>query len=496
MPKETVKETLLLVEDSHANVVVYSGYLAEKYNVKIAYDGEQALSLFSKQEYALVLLDIQLPDISGLEVLQSIRKKDTDIPVIIMTAHGSVDVALNAIRMGANDFLSKPFDKARLLVTINNILKERELKKIVNRYEESCDRHGLKKMIGSSLAMQNVYNIIESSATSKATVFITGESGTGKELCAEAIHQCSERSQHAFIALNCAAIPNDLLESEIFGHLKGAFTGASSARQGAASLADGGTLFLDEIGEMPIALQSKLLRFIQTGCFQPVGSSKEIRVDIRIICATNRDPLEEISHGRFREDLYYRLNVIPIEMPPLRKRNKDVVEIALATLTQINEEESKSFSEIDPSVKSLFLSYPWPGNVRQLCNVIRNIVVLNQSNRITLDMLPAPLDKFEEQAGDNNIDTDEQLVDVIEPRTEDSESQIEPMDDEFVQELTIDFESKERNAKGEIRPLWLAEKEIIEHAIELCEGNIPKAAAFLEISASTIYRKKQAWLDK
>jgi two-component system repressor protein LuxO len=490
------KETLLLVEDSQANVVVYSGYLAEKYNIKIAYDGEQALSLFSEKKYAVVLLDVQLPDMSGLDVLQSIREQDSDTPVIIMTAHGSVDVALDAMRFGANDFLSKPFDKARLLVTINNILKERELKQIVNEYEKSCDRHSLKKMIGSSLAMQNVYNIIESSATSRATVFITGESGTGKELCAEAIHQCSERAKQAFVALNCAAIPHDLLESEIFGHLKGAFTGASAARQGAASRADGGTLFFDEIGEMPLALQSKLLRFIQTGCFQPVGSSKEIQVDIRIICATNREPLEEVRNGRFREDLYYRLNVIPIEMPPLRKRNKDVMEVAIEMLTQISKEEKKSFSSFEPMVERLFLTYPWPGNVRQLSNVIRNIVVLNIGEQITLDMLPAPLDNFVEQATVSSTDGDALKTDHIEKMVVTSPAELFEVRDE--QDCTPENDSlaSEIVSQESIQPLWQAEKKVIEQAILACNGNIPKAAAFLEISASTIYRKKQAWEEK
>jgi DNA-binding NtrC family response regulator len=312
------------------------------------------------------------------------------------------------------------------------------------------------------MPMQAVYRIIESAAPSKATVFITGESGTGKEVCAEAIHQCSPRSEQPFIALNCAAIPHDLMESEIFGHVKGSFTGAQGDRKGAASLADGGTLFLDEICEMDLDLQSKLLRFIQTGTLQRVGSGKLETVDVRFVCATNRDPLVEVKAGRFREDLYYRLHVIPLSLPPLRERGEDILLLARNLLQNYAREENKRFKDFDAEAVRVLLDYPWPGNVRELQNVVRNIVVLNDRELVSPDILPPPL------SGRRGMTA------AMAPVSSASGS-AEPL------------------LNTPIRPLWLVEKETIEQAIASCDGNIPKAAALLEISPSTIYRKKQSW---
>jgi len=301
-------------------------------------------------------------------------------------------------------------------------------------------------------------------APSKATVFITGESGTGKEVCAEAIHAQGTRAEHPFIALNCAAIPHDLMESEIFGHIKGAFTGASAERKGAASLANGGTLFLDEIGEMDLDLQTKLLRFIQTGSFQKVGGSNLEKVDVRFICATNRDPLEDIAAGRFREDLYYRLHVVPLHLPPLRERGDDIIEIAQHFLITYAQEEGKGFTTFTPEVEVILRRYNWPGNVRQLQNVIRNIVVLHDEKSVTLAHLPAPLN------------------------TSLNKLEISHLAQPLQQTETID------NLKHTpIKPLASVERDVIERAIKICDGNIPKAAALLEVSPSTIYRKKQGW---
>jgi two-component system, repressor protein LuxO len=478
--------SILLVEDSSSTAVVYQSYLEPQYSVTIAPAGLIALDFFSKNTYLAVILDVQLPDISGMDVLKNIRQNNADIPVIIITAHGSVDTALEAMRLGATDFLSKPFDKARLEVTLQNSLKGQKLSHIVNQYERSCHRDKLHNMIGSSLAMQSVYNIIENASQSKATVFITGESGTGKELCAEAIHMTSQRSNQEFVALNCAAIPRDLIESEIFGHVKGAFTGASSNRIGAASRANKGTLFLDEIGELPMELQSKLLRFIQTGRFQPVGSNKEEAVDLRFVCATNRDPLEEVKQGRFREDLYYRLHVIPIHMPPLRDRNQDCMQIAAAMLNEFARDEGKSFNDFDEVVTKIFLSYQWPGNVRELGNVVRNIVVLNDGQSVSLDMLPSPINQHQVSLAPVAIVPDILKQSHSTPSIEAHQSAAAPASSPAPQVMHA----------RQIEPLWLTEKTIIENAITLCKGNIPKAAAFLEISASTIYRKKQQWEAK
>jgi len=310
-----------------------------------------------------------------------------------------------------------------------------------------------------------VYRIIDAASPSKATVFITGESGTGKEVCAEAIHASGPRAAKAFVAINCGAIPNDLMESEIFGHTKGAFTGASSDRKGAASMADNGTLFLDEIGEMDYDLQTKLLRFIQTGTFQKVGSSKTESVDIRFICATNKDPLAEVAAGKFREDLYYRLHVIPVHLPPLRDRDQDILELANHFLKKFSAEEKKDFQNFSPEVEVILASYQWPGNVRQLQNVIRNIVVLHNHQEVTKEQLPPPIDTA--------------LSDIeVASRTQEIKRLAKPGEDRH--SVTI-------------KPLADIERETIERAIELCDGNVPQAAALLEVSPSTIYRKKQGW---
>ena len=312
--------------------------------------------------------------------------------------------------------------------------------------------------------MQAIYRIIDAAASSKATVFITGESGTGKEVCAEAIHAQGERARKPFIALNCGAIPHDLMESEIFGHVKGAFSGAISERKGAASQADGGTLFLDEIGEMNIDLQTKLLRFVQTSSFQKVGGNKLEKVDVRFICATNRDPQEAVNAGEFREDLYYRLHVIPVHLPPLRDRDDDILEIAQHFLQNYAKEENKDFDGFSPEVEAILRRHPWPGNVRQLQNIIRNITVLHNDKRVSLEHLPAPLNQ---SADSSEI-----------PR---------------LTKLELQKEVPRELQAQSLMSLASIEREAIERAIAACDGNIPKAASLLDVSPSTIYRKKSGW---
>jgi two-component system repressor protein LuxO len=407
----------------------------------------------------LLLLDLKLPDMDGMEILKHVSTNDLPCEVIVVTAHGSVDIAVDAMHNGAFDFLVKPFDSKRLLVTVENAIAHQELQRQVQAYRDNFDRTHYEGFIGESLPMQSVYRIIDSAASSQATVFVTGESGTGKEVCAAAIHQRSQRASRPFIALNCGAIPKDLMESEIFGHVKGAFTGANSARDGAALQADGGTLFLDEVCEMNLDLQTKLLRFIQSGTIQPVGGSETKHVDVRFVCATNRDPWEEVEQGRFREDLYYRLHVIPIQLPPLRDRETDVKLLIDAFLAQYVEEEGKSFQTFDKSALSIMMSYDWPGNVRQLQNIVRNIVVLNQGEVVLSDMIPNPVASVRKVPVFNR--NDNSTVDT--PRDTD------------------------------VRPLWEVEKDAIEHAILMCDGNIPKAAALLDVSASTLYRKREKW---
>ncbi len=457
---------VLLVEDSPSLAQVYAGYLrGEPVVLKHVETGREAIEAIGEGLPKAVLLDLQLPDMNGMAVLKHVREHGMPSAVIIITAHGSVDVVVEAMHYGASDFLEKPFTADRLVTTLRNTLERQRLAAIVATFEES-ERGVYEGFVGSSLKMQAIYRMIDSAAPSNASVFITGESGTGKELCAEAIHKRSPRRDQAFVAINCAAIPKELIESEIFGHVKGAFTGASSERQGAASRADGGTLFLDEIAEMDVDLQAKLLRFIQSGTFQKLGGNRTERVDVRFLCATNRDPAQEVARGRLREDLYYRLHVIPIELPALRERDDDVVEIAARFLGEFSREENKSFARFSPEFEDLLRSHSWPGNVRELQNVIRNVVVLHQGEEVTADMAPAAL---RAAAGAPSA-----------ARTAPSQASPPPQDGPAAQR---------------IRPLRLIEKEAIEDAVKVCGGNVPKAAALLEVSPSTIYRKRQTWQE-
>lgn len=459
------KPGVLLVEDSAPLAAIYQEYLKEEM-IELTHveTGAAAKSEISANPPQIVLLDLKLPDMDGQEVLKWIRQEGFPTAIIIITAHGSIDIAVEVMRIGADDFLEKPIDAYRLKTTIKNQLERNRLQNIVDDFQGTFEREQYHGFIGSSLPMQAVYRIIDAAAPSKATVFITGESGTGKEVCAEAIHRQGSRANNPFVALNCGAIPHDLMESEIFGHVKGAFTGAATERTGAAQQADGGTLFLDEICEMNPEQQTKLLRFIQTGSFQKVGGSKAEHVDVRFICATNRNPLAEVSAGRFREDLYYRLHVVPLCLPPLRERGDDIIAIAMHFLRTYANEEDKGFTTFAPEVEVILRRYTWPGNVRQLQNVIRNIVVLHNDQMVTLAHLPPPL---------NTSLNEEEISQLIRPYQQ--------------------KEDRERNLNSPIIPLVNVEREAIEQAIEICGGNIPKAAALLEVSPSTIYRKKQAW---
>lgn len=461
---------VLIVEDAAPIATQYRYYLKYlKSQITIAATGKEAMAYLQDYQPDLVLLDLQLPDIPGQDLLQQIKANNESAIVIVSTGHGSVDVAVDLMRQGADDFLEKPISADRLRTTIGNHLERQSLKSELNNIKSSCNRENFHGFIGKSMAMQTVYRIIECAATSNASIFITGESGTGKEVCAEAIHEHSNRHDGPFIALNCAAIPKDLMESEIFGHIKGAFTGASTDRKGAALMADGGTLFLDEVCEMDIELQKKLLRFLQTGRFHRVGSSHEQQVDVRILCATNRNPLQEVSEGRFREDLYYRLHVVPVQLPPLRDRGDDIVTIAKDLLEKYAAEDGKAFRRFSAEVEKILKNYPWPGNVRELQNVIRNIVVLNQGETVLPEHLPAPL-------GNNDWA----------PVTTSTFAQNSDQSSHASQSIEV-------TEPGQIRPLAEVEKTVIEQAINLCEGNIQKAASLLEVSPSTIYRKKQSW---
>ncbi|TOB70185.1 sigma-54-dependent transcriptional regulator [Vibrio parahaemolyticus] len=504
-----MRPRVLLVEDSTSLAILYKQYVKdEPYDIFHVETGREAIQFIERSKPQLIILDLKLPDMSGEDVLDWINQNDIPTSVIIATAHGSVDLAVNLIQKGAEDFLEKPINADRLKTSVALHLKRAKLEDLVENIQSTFDRHNYHGFIGSSLPMQAVYKTIDAVAPTSASVFIVGESGTGKEVCAEAVHRQSDRRDKPFIAINCGAIPRDLMESEIFGHVKGAFTGATTDRKGAATLAHGGTLFLDELCEMELEMQKKLLRFLQTGTYTPLGGTKEMKVDVRIICATNRDPLTEVEEGRFREDLYYRVHVVPIDMPPLRERGSDIVTLAKHFLTTYAKEDKKKFSNIDTEAQHVIKHYEWPGNVRQLQNIIRNIVVLNNDEKVTVAHLPAQLTQKKTQArtvtpvhvessspsnnlnGHNAPAMQTQPVEPVQPAQEVPAQQTQP---------TVGVETPSHslspyfNADGSIRPMWQVEREAIQNAIAYCDGNVLNAAVMLELSPSTVYRKKQAW---
>ena len=434
--------SVLLVEDDPDLAWVYRNFLAkETIALEHVATGAGALDRVAANPPTVMLLDLKLPDMSGLEVLERIQANGAPTAVIVITGLSGVDIAVEAMQAGAYDFLAKPFKAERLTVTLRNAVERQRLAGLL----ENTARERFHGFLGAALPMQALYRAIESVGPSKAAVFITGESGTGKEVCAQAVHACGAQPQAPFVVLNCAAIARDLMESEVFGHAKGAFTGAHSARAGAARRADGGTLFLDEICEMDLALQTKLLRFAQSGAVQAVGSDKIEQVEVRLICATNRDPWAEVQAGRLREDLYYRLHVVPLHIPPLRERGADVLLLANGFLAIASREEGKNFRGFDTEVEQILTEYYWPGNVRQLQNAIRHIAVLHQGPAVRRNMLPAPL------------------------------------------------YSRQLLRGSGARRLKEIERAAIETALNECGGNITKAARQLGINPSTLHRKRHVW---
>ncbi|EGU35640.1 putative LuxO repressor protein [Vibrio sp. N418] len=479
-----MKSKVLLIEDSTSLAVLYQQYVKdEPFDLFHVETGREAIAFIERNIPQLVILDLKLPDMDGQDILDWIVENQVPTSVIVATAHGSVDVAVNLLQKGAKDFIEKPIKADRLKTSINLHLQRAKLEDLVENIESKFDRQRFHGFIGSSLPMQGVYKIIDSVAPTTASVFIIGESGTGKEVCAEAIHKESKRRDKPFIAINCGAIPKDLMESEIFGHLKGAFTGATTDRKGAATAANGGTMFLDELCEMDLEMQKKLLRFLQTGTFTPLGANKEQKVDVRIICATNRDPLVEVEEGRFREDLYYRVHVVPIEMPPLRERGGDIATLASHFLKLYAKQDQKKFRTINKDAEAILKRYAWPGNVRQLQNILRNIVVLNNDERLAVEHLPAQVVQLRKAA---NV-----------TRTANVDNHSSPAAQEHIvneTNHTATSQSESSNiSESAIRPMWQIEREAIQQAIELCDGNVLNAAVLLELSPSTVYRKKQAW---
>ncbi|GAB4260982.1 sigma-54-dependent transcriptional regulator [Deferrisoma sp.] len=382
-----MSRTILVVDDEEAILATLRGALEDEgYEVASAGSGEEALDGLDAADPDVVLLDVWLPGIDGVEVLQKLRERDPDLPVIMMSGHATIETAVKATKLGAYDFIEKPLNLDRLLLTIEHAVKARRLSEENRYWRERWGRSP--DLIGESPAVRELKEQIRVVGPTRASVLITGENGTGKELVARAVHRASRRRDGPFVEVNCAAIPEDLIESELFGHEKGAFTGATARRRGKFDLADGGTLFLDEIGDMSLKTQAKILRVIQEMRFERVGGTKTHEVDVRIIAATNKDLEEEIREGRFREDLYYRLNVVPIHVPPLRDRAEDIPLLFRHFVEEYCREENREPVEVEEAVFAVLRAYPWPGNVRELKNVAERMVILCRSDRLTVDDVP------------------------------------------------------------------------------------------------------------
>jgi two-component system response regulator AtoC len=350
--------------------------------------GEEALDLFRAEKFDLVLTDLKMPGMSGIELLSHIQGLDSDVPVVVLTAHGTVQSAVEAMKQGAFDYILKPFDVQAIELILRNALELRQCR-TENRFlkEQVPATAVFENLVGGSSAMQAIYELIRQVAPAKTAVLITGETGTGKELVARAVHNLSPRRDKLFVPLNCAAIPQDLLESELFGHVRGAFTGAQVERTGKFELADGGTLFLDEIGDMAYPLQAKLLRVLQEGIIERIGSNKPIQVDVRVVSSTNRDLSTAIRDGTFREDLYYRLNVFHIHLPHLRERQEDIPQLAQFFLGAFGREMGKGALVLAADASPVLARYPWPGNVRELRNLMERAAVLCTAAQIDANML-------------------------------------------------------------------------------------------------------------
>ncbi len=422
--------------------------------------GRNGADLLRKTRFDVIIADLEsLGDLAASveDAMHRLVRLADGALILAVADSGSVSAALGAMRAGAHDYVAKPVSGATLAGRLAELAQRHGRPRTLGA--EAGPESVVTGFVGASSAMQFLYEQIGRVATSSAPVFITGESGTGKDVCAEALHAKGPRAANRFVAINCAAIPRDLMESELFGVVRGAFTGAHEDRKGAAELADGGTLFLDEVGEMDLSLQSKLLRFLQTGTISRVGETAARKIDVRVICATNRNPMQMIADRQFREDLFYRLHVLPIHLPPLRQRPSDIMVLTRHFLSRYAREEHKSFAGISQDAAQRLTAADWPGNVRQLQNLVRRLVVMFDGGEITSSMVEAA----------------------------DIESQVPAP-------VAMPVEAPRADRRS-ILPMWQQEQRIIEEAIATFGGNISMAAAALEISPSTIYRKRQSWSE-
>ncbi len=453
------QEAILVVEDDQALAELLTEELeAEGYQVAASGSAEDALERIESLQPVLVVSDLQLPGKDGLALLEEIRSRELQPAVLMISAYGTVDRAVAALKAGADNFLTKPLDMDHFLLSVERLLANRRLRDEVNRYREALESDDFHGMTGSSPAMQGLFDRIRRIAQADGPVLITGESGTGKDLVARALHAESPRAKSAFLAVNCAGVPAELLESEFFGHAAGAFSGADQARPGLFREAEGGALFLDEIGEMPVALQAKLLRALQDGRIRPVGSDREVRVDVRLVAATNLDLSSKVAEGAFREDLYYRLEAFQLELPALRERGDDLELLAMRFLAHFAAARERPARELSERALAVIRSYRWPGNVRELRNAMERAVTFCDGEEIRPEHLPERMRKqptAPAAAGSDGI------PDAL-------------LDGDFLPSL------------NELRQRY------VRYVLKRMDGNKRRAAALLGVGRRTLYR----WLDE
>lgn len=463
------KQILIADDEPNLRRVLSAQLIKDGYDVEAVPSGTEALKALRENHVDVVVTDLRMPGIDGMELLKHVALEHPGVPVIMITAHGTVDTAVEALKLGAFDYVTKPFDKDEFRSVVRKAARTRDARQ---RDVAPVSRGARFRIIGESPAMQDVYQVIEKVADTPSTVLITGESGTGKELIARALHDQSSRADKPFISVNCGAIPPDLIESELFGYERGAFTGAVTSKPGRFELADGGTLFLDEIGEVPVNMQVKLLRALQEQAFERVGGIKTIQVDVRVVAATNRDLKTAIDQGSFREDLYYRLNVVHLHLPPLRERNTDIPLLMEHFLERFNERLKKHVKTVSPEALAFIMAHPWRGNIRELENVIERCVLFCDGDTVAVSDLPG---------------------EVREPdgvRSERASTPPPPMALSSSAPPPAIGTDSSSGLKEAIREATMRlERELIVRALEQTNGNVTHTARLLKISRKSLQMK-------
>ena len=468
-----VKSVLIVDDDPTQRRLLQAVIEKQGYRVETAESGDAALDRVATSPVDVMLLDLIMPGMDGMETLEAVKKRLPDLPVIVLTASGGIETVVAAMRAGASDFFVKPASPERIAVSIRNAFKVQNLSGEVKRLtRKAANMSGFADMIADAAAMQQVVRLGERAAQSDIPILVTGESGVGKELVAQSIMAASKRAGGPFVAVNCGAIPENLVESTLFGHEKGSFTGATGKHMGKFQEADGGTLFLDEVGELPLDMQVKLLRALQEGEVDPVGSKRPVKVNTRIISATNRDLTERVAAGAFREDLFYRLNVFPIEVPSLRSRRDDVPALVRHFIGRFNAQEGKAIVDAAPETHAMLSSFDWPGNVRQLENAVFRAVILADGDYLT------PAD-FPQISG---------LIPDIQSRAP-SAGEISPAAVELIAGAGEPAPVEIMDEGGNLRSLEDIERDLIEFAIETYAGRMSEVARRLGVGRSTLYRK-------